>query len=72
MKQEIALQNKETAFKIASLLVDEEYCVMVSREENLYIINYEYSENSNRNYVVFMPRDEFEFKYYKIAEDENF
>lgn len=72
MKHEIALQNKETAFKIASLLVDEEYCVMVSREESLYIINYEYSENSNRNYVVFMPRDEFEFKYCEIKEDENF
>lgn len=72
MGYEIALKNKETALKIAELLVDEEYCVMLSREENLYIINYEYAQYSNRNEVVFMPRDEFEMKYVEIVnEDED-
>ena len=53
-------------------MVDEEYCVMLSREENLYIINYEYAQYSNRNEVVFMPRDEFEMKYVEIVnEDED-
>ena len=40
MRNEIALHDKETALKIANILVDEEYVVMISREEDLYIINY--------------------------------
>lgn len=65
---EIAIKNKEKALEVLGTLVDEEYCVMFSREEDLYIINYEYSEYSDRNNVVFMNRDEFEEKYIEIEE----
>lgn len=65
---EIAIKNKEKALEVLSDLVDEEYCVMFSREEDLYIINYEYSEYSDRNNVVFMSKDEFEEKYIEIEE----
>lgn len=65
---EIAIKNKEKALEILSDLVDEEYCVMFSREEDLYIINYEYSEYSDRNNVVFMSKDKFEEKYIEIEE----
>ena len=65
---EIAIKNKEKALEVLSTLVDEEYCVMFSREEDLYIINYEYSEYSDRNNVVFMSRDEFEEKFIEIEE----
>lgn len=71
MGYEIALRTKEAALKIAELLVDEEYCVMLSREENLYVINYEYAQYSNRNDVVFMPRDEFEMKYVEIVNEDD-
>lgn len=63
---EIAIKNKEKALEVLSTLVDEEYCVMFSREEDLYIINYEYSEYSDRNNIVFMQRDEFETKFIEI------
>lgn len=65
---EIAIKNKEKALEVLDILVDEEYCVMFSREEDLYIINYEYSEYSDRNNVVFMSKDEFEEKYIEIKE----
>lgn len=65
---EIAIKNKEKALEVLSVLVDEEYCVMFSREEDLYIINYEYSEYSDRNNVVFMSKDKFEEKYIEIEE----
>ena len=65
---EIAIKNKEKGLEVLSALVDEEYCVMFSREEDLYIINYEYSEYSDRNNVVFMSKDEFEEKYIEIEE----
>ena len=70
MEHEIALHDKETALKIANILVDEDYVVMVSREENLYIINYIYAQYSDRNYVVFMDREEFDMKYYQIEDEE--
>lgn len=63
---EIAIKNKEKALEVLGTLVDEEYCVMFSREEDLYIINYEYSEYSDRNNVVFMSKDEFEEKFIEI------
>lgn len=70
MEHEIALHDKEVALKIIDLLVDQDYVVMLSREENLYIINYIYSEYSDRNDVVFIDREEFDMKYYQIEEEE--
>lgn len=68
-KNEIAVSDKEAAMKIANILVDEEYCVMLSREEDLYIINFEYSEFSDRNNVVFMDKPSFEQKFKEIIEE---
>lgn len=68
-KNEIAVSDKEAAMKIANILVDEEYCVMLSREEDLYIIDFEYSEFSDRNNVVFMNREDFEQKFEEIVKE---
>lgn len=72
MRNEIALKEKSTAFKIAELLVDEDYVVMISKEEDLYIVNFEWSKGSDRNDVVFMDKEEFEERYIEIENlDEN-
>lgn len=68
-KNEIAVSDKEAAMKIANILVDEEYCVMLSREEDLYIINFEYSEFSDRNNVIFMSREDFEQKFEEVVKE---
>lgn len=68
-KNEIAVSDKESAMKIANILVDEEYCVMLSREEDLYIIDFEYSEFSDRNNVIFMNREDFEQKFEEIIKE---
>lgn len=65
-KNEIAIRNKEAAMRVVSCLVEEEYCIMLSREEDLYIINFEYSEYSSRNNVIFMSREDFEQKFEEI------
>lgn len=70
MRSEIAFRNKENALKVAEILVEEDYCVLLSKEEDLYIINYEYSQYSDRNDVIFMNREEFESKYYEIVDEE--
>lgn len=72
-RNEIAFKDRNAAFRVAELLLDEEYVVMISKEEDLTIINYEWSEhNSDRNDVIFMPRYEFEEHYCEIVnEDDN-
>ena len=57
MRNEIAFRNKENALKVAE-------------EEDLYVVNYEYSQYSDRNDVIFMDREEFESKYYELVEEE--
>lgn len=63
LRNEICFKNHEQGLKVAKYLLDENYVVILSYEENLLVINYEWTESCNRNDVVFMPRDEFEEKY---------
>lgn len=70
MRNEIAFHNKENALKVAEILLEEDNCVLLSKEEDLYVVNYEYSQYSDRNDVIFMDREEFESKYYEIVEEE--
>lgn len=61
MENEIALHSAESAFKIAEeLLSNGNYVVMISREEQLWIVNYLYADNCDRNDVVFMSREDYE------------
>ena len=60
---ELAFRNHEKGLLVAKALLDEHYVVLLSYEENLLIVNWEYSPNSNRNDVVFMNREEFEEEY---------
>ena len=69
MKNELAFKDHTVGFKVAKALLDEEYVVMLSYEEELLVINYEFAPNSDRNYVVFMARDEYEEEADKIYDD---
>lgn len=71
MDNEIAFETPSAAFSVAqSMLEDGHYVVMVSREEELWILNYEYSDLCNRNDVVFMSREEFETEYFSRSDDD--
>ena len=71
-EKEIAVHSKENVDSIISALIDEGYVVMLSREEDLYMINYIWSQENyaDRNNVVFMNREEFEYRYYERVDDE--
>lgn len=58
---EIAFDNHENGMKVAKILLEEGYIVMLSYEEQLLIVNWEWG--SDRNHVVFMPLDKFEENY---------
>ena len=69
MKNELAFESCENCMAVARILVEERNVVLISREENLWILNFEYSHNSNRNDVVFMSQEEF-YEQYEEQNDE--
>lgn len=69
MKHELTFKDHNRGFDVARALLDEGYVVMLSYEEDLLIINYEWSENrANRNDMVFMRRDEYEEELDELAD----
>lgn len=69
-KNEISFFNMEDALATTRILLRNDYVVMLSQEENLWIVNYEWSPTCNRNDVVFISRDEFEDEFFNIKKDE--
>lgn len=67
---ELAFETAEAAFETArQMLTEGHYVVMLSREEQLWILNYEYSDLNDRNDVVYMRRDEFYEKFCEMEEE---
>lgn len=59
-KNELTFRNHEKGMEVAKTLLDENYVVMLSHEEDLLVLNWEWSPYADRNDVIFMARDEFE------------
>lgn len=69
---ELVFETPDAAFEtVRQMLTRGHYVVMLSREEQLWVVNYQYSDTCNRNDVVFMSREDFEEDYCKdeVAED---
>lgn len=67
---ELVFETPEAAFEtVRQMLTEGHYVVMLSREEQLWIVNYLYSDLCNRNDVVFMSREDFEGGYCEVAKD---
>ena len=72
VNNELAFETAEAAFETArQMLTSGHYVVMLSREESLWILNYEYSDLCNRNDIVFMRQEDFEEKFCGIVEAEH-
>ena len=57
---ELVFETPEAAFEtVRQMLTKGHYVVMLSREEQLWIVNYLYSDLCNRNDVVFMSREDY-------------
>lgn len=70
MKHELAFKSHDNGFKVVKMLLDEGYVVMLSYEEDLLILNWEWSERrADRNDVVFMRRDEYEEEFDKLSSE---
>lgn len=63
-ENELAFETAEAAFEtVRQMLTNGHYVVMLSREEQLWIVNFEYSDLCDRNDMVFMAREQFEQDY---------
>lgn len=63
---ELTFHDWESCQTVADILLNEGYVLLLSREEQLFILNYIWSsEEADRNDVVFMDRAEFEEKFYE-------
>ena len=60
MRHELAFKNHEKGLAVARALLEEHYVVMLSYEEDLLIVNWLFSHESDRNDVVFMRLDEYD------------
>ena len=56
---EIVVETFENAVALMKILMEEGYAVMLTREEQFFVVNYVWCESgySNRNYVCFNARE---------------
>lgn len=67
---EVAFSSEDRAFEFVKLLMNEEcYIPMVSREEDLYIVNWIFSDLCDRNDVIFLSKEEYEYNMEKEEKD---
>lgn len=68
----VAIHDYDQACALAKILMDNAYVVMLSVEEQLYIVSAIWSEHhSDRNDVVFMDRCTFEEKYMEVLKEDD-
>lgn len=67
---ELAFESFNNCIHVAKAILDERcYAVMITREEDLWILNYVYADGANRNLVVFMAEEDFYSKYCEAKMD---
>jgi len=69
MVNQIAFKDHTNALWTADMLVQENYVVMLSREGDLYILNYIYSPEADRNEVIFDSIENYEEEIENIIAD---
>ena len=57
----LAFHSYENAIVVQKALIEEGFCVMMSREENLWMLNWVWTETpADRNGVIFINRGDYE------------
>ena len=66
---QLVFKTWRDAITVAKTLMQNDYVVMLSYEEEFTILNAVWSAGCDRNDVVFMSRDHFD-EYYKLIEED--
>lgn len=66
---EIVCKSYSDALSLAEILLNNGYVVLISKEENLFVVNYEWSSrDADRNDVIFLNREKFEDEWFNAAD----
>lgn len=68
---EIALDTYEDAVATAEILLRNNYVVMLSREDVMFIVNAVFAVYGDRNDAVFMSREYFDDTYMPLVDEED-
>ena len=69
MNKYLTFKDHENGMRVARMLLEEDYVVMLSYEEDLLVVNYEFAPCSDRSFVTFISNDERDEELDKIIED---
>lgn len=58
----LVFDNYDDAITVQKILLEQGYCVMMGREEQLWTLNWVWTEIADRNGVIFINRAEYECK----------
>lgn len=68
-QEALTFENYEDAATVQKILIENGYCVMMSREEHLWLLNWVWTENfADRNDVIFINRAQYECDEWKWLE----
>ena len=66
---EIVCKSYSDALSLAEILLNNGYVVLISKEEKLFIVNYEWSSrDADRNDVIFLNREKFEDEWFNATD----
>lgn len=71
-KDEIVFDSFDNCMAVVKAILDERsYVVMLSREETFFVLNFLYSDGSDRNDVVFMEKEDLWDKYVEKVDESD-
>ena len=66
----LTFRDYESAAKVQKILLEQDFCVMMSREEDLWLLNWVWTETpSDRNEVIFINRSEYECAWWNFLKN---
>ena len=66
----LAFDNYKAAATVQKILLEQGYCVMMSREENLWILNWVWTETpADRNDTIFINRGRYECEWWAFTKN---
>lgn len=68
---EIAVNSWDDVNKIVPVLLNNDYAIMITLENDLFIISYEYTPMVDRNDMIFRTCSGYEYDQMKEMEKEN-
>ena len=66
----LVFESYDAASKVQEILIKEGYCVMLSKEEEFWVLNWVWTERpADRNCVIFINRGDYESDWWNFVDN---